>query len=105
MMRHFSTKIVHGVCILLLATLSLAGKAPKAPGLTFLYSVNITGGPTTTLGPGPRGIRFAVPILGGTFSGPKLNGIEPQSPTARRTLADVALAHQEPSFPSAATTH
>ncbi|KAH8911612.1 hypothetical protein BR93DRAFT_924289 [Coniochaeta sp. PMI_546] len=75
-MRPFSlmTVHIHVFHILLLATISIASKIPKAPGLSYLYTVNITGGPTTTFGPGPRGTRLAVPILGGKFSGPKLKG-------------------------------
>lgn len=54
-----------------------AGKKPhypKAPGLTYLYTVNITGGDAYPVGPGPRGVRLVVPILKGSFSGPKLEG-------------------------------
>ena len=71
-----SSMHVHVVLTLLLATLSLASplSEPKAPGLSYLYTVNITGGPVTVIGPGPRGTRLVVPIIGGTFSGPKLNG-------------------------------
>lgn len=69
------TACMRAVHVLLLVTLSFASKTPKAPRLTYLYTVNITGGPTTTFGPGPRGIRLAVPILGGSFSGPKLRGM------------------------------
>ncbi|KAB5545837.1 hypothetical protein GE09DRAFT_1205184 [Coniochaeta sp. 2T2.1] len=64
---------MHVLQVFVLAALACA-TAPKAPGLTWLYSVNITGGETTVFGQGPRGIRFAVAILGGAFSGPKLNG-------------------------------
>ncbi|KAK5655626.1 hypothetical protein OQA88_5557 [Cercophora sp. LCS_1] len=49
-------------------------KPPKAPGLTYLYSVNITGGDAAFPGAGPRGFRIVVPILSGSFSGPKLKG-------------------------------
>ncbi|KAG4440871.1 hypothetical protein IFR05_003621 [Cadophora sp. M221] len=47
---------------------------PKAPRLTFLYSSNVTLGPTIEYGDGPKGNRVAIPIIGGTFSGPKLSG-------------------------------
>ena len=49
-------------------------KPPKAPGLTYLYSVNITGGEAAVVGQGPRGFRLVVPILRGSFAGPKLKG-------------------------------
>jgi len=72
-MRSFVFKTIHVFHFFLLAALACAS-TPKAPGLTYLYSVNITGGETIVFGQGPRGIRFAVAILGGSFSGPKLNG-------------------------------
>jgi hypothetical protein len=49
-------------------------KPPKAPGLEYLYTVNITGGDAAIIGQGPRGFRIVVPILRGTFAGPKLKG-------------------------------
>ncbi|KAK3360468.1 hypothetical protein B0T25DRAFT_496373 [Lasiosphaeria hispida] len=49
-------------------------KGPKPPGLTYLYTVNITGGEAAPVGLGPRGYRVVVPIVGGSFSGPKLKG-------------------------------
>ena len=48
---------------------------PKAPGLTYLYSSNVTLGTTIDYGTGPKGSRVAIPITGGTFSGPKLKGV------------------------------
>jgi len=61
-------------------------KAPKAPGLTYLYSVNITGGEIAPVGQGPRGFRLVVPILRGSFAGPKLKGkylpIFPHTPSS-----------------------
>jgi hypothetical protein len=66
--------LLHVVNVLLLGTVSLAGKVPHPPGLTYLYTVNITGGTTANIGPGPRGTRVVVPIVGGKFSGPKLKG-------------------------------
>ncbi|KAK4212245.1 hypothetical protein QBC37DRAFT_425304 [Rhypophila decipiens] len=66
----------------LLSLLTLTGlvaagpppKPPKPPGTTYLYTVNITGGATYPVGPGPYGNRLVVPILNGTFSGPRLKG-------------------------------
>jgi hypothetical protein len=48
--------------------------APNPPTLTYLYTLNCTLADAITIGPGPRGSRVAIPITGGTFSGPKLNG-------------------------------
>ncbi|KAK4098464.1 hypothetical protein N658DRAFT_431912 [Parathielavia hyrcaniae] len=49
-------------------------KTPSPPGLTYLYSVNCTLAPPIPVGSGPHGSRLVIPIVGGTFSGPKLNG-------------------------------
>ncbi|SPQ24998.1 f2427f4d-c243-4748-9e87-088afa891fec [Thermothielavioides terrestris] len=64
-------------CVLMLVGLGLSTDnrmPPKAPGLSHLYTVNITGGDAVPVGPGPRGTRLVVPILGGNFAGPKLKG-------------------------------
>lgn len=49
-------------------------KTPAAPGLTFLYSLNCTLAPPIPVGGGPHGTRLVIPIVGGTFSGPRLSG-------------------------------
>ena len=70
----------------LLSLLALAASAvatPTPPPLTFLYSVNLTMPAGTELGHVPYGSRALLPISGGTFSGPKLNGTllpSPRSP-------------------------
>ncbi|PVH80794.1 hypothetical protein DL98DRAFT_357430, partial [Cadophora sp. DSE1049] len=48
--------------------------APNAPRLTYLYTANVTLGPTIQYGDGPKGNRVAIPIIGGTFDGPKMKG-------------------------------
>jgi hypothetical protein len=65
--------------VLMLAAVGLATdagnkKPPKAPGLTYLYTVNITGGDFYPVGTGPHGTRLVVPIVKGNFAGPKLKG-------------------------------
>ncbi|KAK3314521.1 hypothetical protein B0H66DRAFT_563096 [Apodospora peruviana] len=64
--------------ILTAAVLSTAAgppaKTPKIPGISYLYTVNITAGETYPVGNGPHGLRLVVPITGGTFAGPKLRG-------------------------------
>ncbi|KAJ4420295.1 hypothetical protein N0V85_000644 [Neurospora sp. IMI 360204] len=47
---------------------------PAPPGLSFLYSLNCTLGTQIPVGTGPRGTRIVIPIVGGTFQGPKLKG-------------------------------
>ncbi len=77
----FATKIV----LALLLSFSAAAcasqhvdpKPPAAPSLTFLYSLNCTLAPPVLVGAGPHGSRVVIPIIGGTFSGPKLSGTNP----------------------------
>ncbi|GAB1317014.1 Scytalone dehydratase [Madurella fahalii] len=65
------------LCLLSSAGLTLGqgqANAPTAPGLTFLYSLNCTLGTPLTVGGGPHGNRVVIPIVGGSFSGPRLSG-------------------------------
>tara|TARA_R110002060_G_scaffold40860_8_gene52244 strand:- start:272 stop:658 length:387 start_codon:yes stop_codon:yes gene_type:complete len=58
---------------------------PKAPGLTYLYTANITLGETIDYGDGPHGHRSFSIDVGGTFSGPILKGVfhRPQTKSSR----------------------
>lgn len=47
---------------------------PPTPELTFLYTINITGGAAIPVGSDPRGKRLVLPIHGGSFAGPRLRG-------------------------------
>jgi hypothetical protein len=48
---------------------------PVAPGLTFLYTSLVECQNRLYTGPeGPRGIRTAIPILGGNVTGPRIKG-------------------------------
>ncbi|GAB7338562.1 hypothetical protein MBLNU457_5306t1 [Dothideomycetes sp. NU457] len=47
---------------------------PPAPALNFLYTLYCVCGNPIYRSEGPRGIRTAIPILGGNFTGPRLNG-------------------------------
>jgi len=94
------------IALLTLAGLTAASGTPepKAPGLTYLYTVNITGGNAATVGPGPRGTRIVVPILNGTFSGPKFGKGEILLATPPLSAPEHLLnSFQERSYPSAAT--
>ena len=82
---------------------------PKAPGLTFLYSCNATLGPSINYGAGPKGQRVAIPITGGTFSGPKMSGssnipfsnfIAPVSSTYPNSKPSTSSANVLPSLPA-----
>ncbi|KAK3944405.1 hypothetical protein QBC46DRAFT_440634 [Diplogelasinospora grovesii] len=59
-------------CFVMIGLVTAA--SPTPPGLTYLYTVNITAGQAAVVGTGPRGNRIVVPIAGGTFAGPKLKG-------------------------------
>lgn len=66
--------------LLALAAVAMAGPrqpsspAPSPPDLTYLFSLNITSGPPINIGTTPLGDRVFEPIVGGSFSGPKLSG-------------------------------
>lgn len=47
---------------------------PPVPEARFAWEVVVEIGERQTLGPGPLGERLVVPILGGTFEGPRLRG-------------------------------
>lgn len=53
----------------------LAARIPRRPPTTeFIYEAVIDIAERTTIGAGPLGERFIVPILGGRFQGPRLSG-------------------------------
>jgi len=53
----------------------MADDAPVAPKLTLLYSMEALLGERFSLGPIPTGQeRIVIPIVGGSFEGPRLNG-------------------------------
>ena len=45
-----------------------------APTLRFLFGARVDIGEATVVGEGPHGVRRIIPILGGTFAGPRLSG-------------------------------
>ncbi|KAL4781457.1 hypothetical protein BJX76DRAFT_335469 [Aspergillus varians] len=54
-------------------TVSAANPAP--PELSYLYTAFVHCKGTLMNGDGPRGIRTAIPIVGGNFTGPRLSGM------------------------------
>lgn len=50
------------------------GPVTPAPRSEFLYEAIVDIAPRETLGRGPLGERFIVPITGGSFAGPRLRG-------------------------------
>jgi hypothetical protein len=61
----------------MLAGFTSAATPAKKPELTHLYSVTFTGATPIDFGATPLGHLTFSPLTGGTFSGPKLNGILP----------------------------
>jgi hypothetical protein len=66
----------------LLATFATAVKAqnaPVQPKMTLLYSMAADLGERLSLGPVPNGQqRMVIPIIGGSFKGPRLSGARKQ---------------------------
>lgn len=60
----------------LATSIMAAEEAPVPPQMTLLYSMEALLGERFSLGPIPTGEeRIVIPIVGGTFKGPKLNGM------------------------------
>lgn len=52
----------------------MAQTAPQAPPLEFVCELTVNIAPALTVGETPHGVRRIIPITGGTFRGPNLNG-------------------------------
>jgi hypothetical protein len=83
MKTSFTTLLSSVLLLVGSATAAAPPKYPQAPGLTYLYQVNITGGEAAVVGKGPRGVRIVVPILFGSFEGPRLKGELSERPTSK----------------------
>lgn len=58
-----------------LTTFAMAQTTPTPPTMTLLYSMEVLLGERFSLGPVPNGQeRIVIPIVGGTFKGPKMSG-------------------------------
>jgi hypothetical protein len=62
------------ILVWLVAQSPAAGPMPPAPGLVFEFEVRAELGTPIEVGEVPRGRRRIIPIVGGTFSGPRLKG-------------------------------
>ncbi|KAF9881413.1 hypothetical protein CkaCkLH20_00559 [Colletotrichum karsti] len=77
------TNILSAASVGLLSTLATCASAtpthkdggPIPPDSQLLFSLKMNLGASVNFGLGPRGTRFGDPILGGSFEGPKLNGV------------------------------
>ena len=64
------------VTLAVMASPIMAQEAPVAPKLTLLYSMEALLGERFSLGSIPTGQeRIVIPIVGGTFEGPRLSGM------------------------------
>ncbi len=48
--------------------------APTAIEADFLFEAQVKLGPALDIGPTPEGFRMTVPVIGGTFHGPRISG-------------------------------
>ncbi|PYH44759.1 DUF3237 domain-containing protein, partial [Aspergillus saccharolyticus JOP 1030-1] len=71
---HFPVLSAWLITALSLSPLVTAKTTPKPPALDFLYTVFVECTNTLMLSTGPHGIRKAIPIVGGNFTGPRLSG-------------------------------
>lgn len=62
--------------LLALPTAAVSGDAglPNAPALTYLYTAFAVCDTAIYETQGPKGLRAAIPIVGGNFTGPRMNG-------------------------------
>ncbi|KAJ1323532.1 DUF3237 family protein [Microdochium nivale] len=66
-----SALLLSAVSAPLAAAAAALAAQPVPPTLTLLYSMNCTVAPDVAIGQGPIYNRVALPIVGGTFSGPR----------------------------------
>lgn len=67
-----------------LATYVMATSDPLPPTMTLLYHMEIQLGDRFSIGSVPNGQeRIVIPIVGGTFTGPRLSGTTPKTNVKR----------------------
>jgi hypothetical protein len=69
--------------------------AATAPGLTFLYSANSSIATPIVYGATPKGTRIAIPLTGGVFSGPKMNGMFPLKSPLHKSLRCISKHYRK----------
>ncbi|KAI1880757.1 hypothetical protein JX265_000997 [Neoarthrinium moseri] len=69
----YSLNVLSTLASVLLPLIARAA-TPNPPGLTYLFTANASLAQSIDMGVGPYGERVAIPIIGGTFSGPRVNG-------------------------------
>ena len=66
--------VLSALSLFVLAGSASAAEAPKPPAVTFAFEEVATLGPVQVVGETPNGRRQSIPITGGTFSGPGIQG-------------------------------
>ncbi|KAI8630093.1 hypothetical protein F5Y19DRAFT_484013 [Xylariaceae sp. FL1651] len=69
----FSTSLSLFPLLASLVQVATPAATPNPPGFTYLYSLNCTLGASFSIG-STRGARVAIPITGGTVTGPRISG-------------------------------
>ncbi len=62
------------ITLLCFSMKNIAQNIPDAPGLEFICELKINLKPPYIVGETPHGLRRIIPIIGGTFEGPKIKG-------------------------------
>ena len=68
-------KYIYGVFFLLITAVMTGQEVPGAPGLEFVCELKVETGPPYVVGQTPHGLRRIIPIVGGTVTGPEVNGV------------------------------
>lgn len=71
---HFLRTLASAVCLGATVAAPTNNTAPTAPGLEYLYTAYADCDPPIFTSQTPKGLRTAIPIIGGNFTGPRLNG-------------------------------
>ena len=66
--------VLSALSLFAFAGAAMVAEAPKPPAVTFVFEEVATLGPVQVIGETPNGRRQAIPITGGTFSGPGIKG-------------------------------
>lgn len=62
------------IVLLIISTISLKAQVTPAPDLEYVCELKVKRKPAIIVGETPHGVRRIIPIIGGTFEGPKMKG-------------------------------